>query len=151
MKAIGVKKLLSFIQYPVFFIAVFGSGIASAEEVKIGFEEFRLHCSTCHGQDAKGNGPMAQFLKIKPADLTVLAKNNTGQYETKAGQYPFHRVFQIIDGRTQVSGHGVREMPIWGGRYQEEIGDKYGPYGGEAAVRGRILELVYYLQTIQVD
>ena len=50
-----------------------------------------------------------------------------------------------------MSGHGVRDMPIWGGRYQEEAGEMYGPYGGEVVVRGRILELVYYLQSIQVD
>jgi hypothetical protein len=32
-----------------------------------------------------------------------------------------------------------------------DVGEKYGPMGGEKAVRGRILELVYYIQMIQTD
>ena len=58
-------------------------------------------------------------------------------------------VFQVIDGRALVSGHGARDMPVWGNRYQEDIGNTYGPYGGEQAVRARVLELVYYIQSIQ--
>ena len=61
------------------------------------------------------------------------------------------QVFQVIDGRSLVSGHGTREMPIWGRRYQEEVGEKYGPYGGEIAIRARVLELVYYIQSIQTQ
>jgi mono/diheme cytochrome c family protein len=128
-----------------------GLNDAAAEEKPIGSDEFLSYCSACHGLDAKGNGPMAEFLTIKPANLTLLAKNSTDQYQTKAGQYPFYKVFQIIDGRTLVSGHGDKEMPIWGARYRGEEGSKHGPVGAERVVRGRILELVYYLQLIQQD
>ncbi len=85
---------------------------------------------------------MAQFLTVKPSDLTALAKNN-------GGEYPFMRVFQMIDGRAVVSGHGDRAMPVWGSRYKKEDVERYGPYGGEAVVRARVLELVYYVQSIQ--
>jgi mono/diheme cytochrome c family protein len=129
-----------------------GMGSATAEEELIGSEEYRISCLSCHGVGGKGDGPMAQFLTVKPSDLTVLARNNGGQYpDIKAGKYPFQRVFQIIDGRTLVSGHGDRAMPVWGNRYQMDVGEKYGPMGGEKAVRGRILELVYYIQMIQTD
>ena len=86
----------------------------------------------------------------KPTDLTAVAKNNGGQYPgIKAGTYPFLRIFQIIDGRTVVSGHGDRAMPVWGNRYQ--VTD-LGPAGThEREVRARIIELVYYIQAIQQD
>ena len=85
---------------------------------------------------------MVKFLTIKPADLTVLTRNNQGGF-------PFLKVFQTIDGRQVVSGHGDRPMPIWGDRYIAQSKLKYGPYGGETAARARILELVYYVQQMQ--
>ena len=42
--------------------------------------------------DAKGNGPVSKELKTRPADLTVLAKNNNGVF-------PYDTVYQMIDGR----------------------------------------------------
>jgi hypothetical protein len=79
---------------------------------------------------------------VKPTHLTKLSKQNSGHF-------PLARVLRIIDGRTQVDGHGTREMPVWGARYEAEISKEYGPYGSETMVRAHILELVYYLQTIQ--
>lgn len=123
---------------------------AFAEDSPIGSDEYRASCASCHGVNGKGDGPVAEFLMPKPADLTVLAKNNHGLYPSlNTGSYPFQRVFQVIDGRTLVSGHGDRAMPVWGIRYKMEIDDKYGPMGAEKFIRGRILELVYYIQSIQ--
>jgi hypothetical protein len=51
----------------------------------------------------------------------------------------------------QVKGHGTREMPVWGARYEADIARQYGPYGSEAMVQARILELVRYLQSIQKE
>lgn len=130
--------------------AAAGSGYAAEAEPQIGADEYRASCASCHGLDGKGDGPIASILMTKPADLTVIAKNSVAQYPyLKAGEYPFYRVFQIIDGRTLVSGHGERTMPVWGNRYALEIGLDYGPQGAEKAIRGRILELVYYIQSIQ--
>jgi len=122
--------------------SVFGSGVAFAEEELIGSEEFRVSCGSCHGVGGKGDGNMAQFLTKKPTDLTTIAK------KTGDGKYPFLRVFQVIDGRAVVAGHGDRAMPVWGDRYKKEA-TKYGAFGNETAVRGRVLELVYYIQAIQ--
>lgn len=110
----------------------------------IGADEYTISCAVCHGADAKGDGEFARFLTVKPPNLTVLAKGNNGVF-------PFLKVFQTVDGRTMVGGHGTREMPIWGRRYGEEVGEKFGPYGGEIAVRARVLELVFYLQSIQQE
>ena len=128
------------------------SSAAHAEEETIGSDEYRMSCLSCHGVGGRGDGPLAKFLTVKPTDLTSLAKNNGGQYPNlKAGTYPFLRIYQVIDGRTAVEVHGDRAMPIWGNRYLAEQPSKFGPYAGEyeKVVRGRILELVYYLQSIQ--
>ena len=146
------KGLLSCCGAALMLGALFVTGSALAEEETIGAEEYRTSCLSCHGVGGRGNGPMAEFLTIKPTDLTQLANNNGGQYPgLKAGRFPFARVFQVIDGRTLVSGHGERAMPVWGGRYLATESGKYGPYLGanEHVVRGRILELVYYIQSIQ--
>ena len=128
----------------------FGMGGATAEEGIIGSDEYRISCISCHGVGGKGDGTMAKFLTIKPTNLTTLAKNNGGQYPgIKAGTYPFLRIFQIVDGRTVVSGHGDRPMPVWGNRYL--IQDQGPPGTHEREVRARILELVYYIQSIQAE
>ncbi|MEZ5815523.1 MAG: cytochrome C [Hyphomicrobiaceae bacterium] len=118
------------------------SNVSSAEDRYAVADEYRISCQVCHGARGKGDGPMASSLKKKPIDLTQLENNNDYKF-------PFLKVFMTIDGRTMIPAHGTREMPVWGRRYVEEIGDKYGPYGGEAAVRARVLELVYYVQSLQ--
>lgn len=133
---------------------MFMAGSAVAEEETIGSDEYRVSCLSCHGVGGRGNGPLAKFLTVKPTDLTALAKNNGGQYpDIKAGHFPFLHVFQVIDGRTLVQVHGDRAMPVWGNRYLSDTSPSSGRFGGEyeKVVRGRILELVYYLQSIQQD
>lgn len=68
---------------------------------------FRAYCASCHGSDAKGHGPAAEALRKKPPDLTMLAKNN-------AGQFPERRIRAVIMGEDAIASHGGREMPIWG-------------------------------------
>lgn len=112
-----------------------------AEEDTAGAEEYRISCAVCHGVGGRGDGDMSAYLTIRPSNLTILAKTNEGKFPTL-------EIFKTIDGRT-VKGHGDRAMPVWGSRYRAEIGDMYGPYGGERAARARLLELVYYLESIQ--
>ena len=38
-----------------------------------GAELFHINCSMCHGPDGEGNGPIANYLQNKPANLTGLA------------------------------------------------------------------------------
>ena len=60
----------------------------------------------------------------------------------------FWRTYEKISGRDEevIRGHGTREMPIWGERFRLESGASQ---EHQAGVRGRILSLVYYLQSIQ--
>lgn len=46
---------------------------AEADEASLarGSELYTIHCRMCHGPTGGGNGPIAPFLKIKPANLTT--------------------------------------------------------------------------------
>ena len=87
----------------------------------------------------KATGPSPKC--FKPSDLTQLGKQN-------GGQFPFWRVYRTIDGREEVRGHGSREMPMWGFIFQIEEGATRAPYQ-EDLVRGRIWQLVYFLESLQ--
>ena len=102
-----------------------------------GKTRFMENCAVCHGPDATGNGPFASMLNKKPANLTVLAKNN-------GGNFPFNVVYDTIDGRGPGGAHGTKDMPIWGSSWKET-----GALGAETAVRGRVLEMIIYLRSIQ--
>jgi mono/diheme cytochrome c family protein len=152
MKTTSVARTVLKIVFVAALIFLIAESAAIAEEETIGSDEYRVSCLSCHGVGGRGDGPLAKYLTVKPTDLTMLAKNNGGQYPNiKAGQYPFLRVYQVIDGRAAVELHGDRAMPVWGNRYLADQPQGITPYGGayEKVVRGRILELVYYLQSIQ--
>jgi mono/diheme cytochrome c family protein len=115
-------------------------GLAQQEEVaKAGRPAYEQNCAVCHGREGKGDGGAMNLLTVKPADLTQLSKN-------KNGTFPFWRVYRVIDGREEIQGHGTRDMPIWGQEFRLQAGSSS---MAESQVRGRILELVYYLESIQ--
>ena len=140
---VGIRKLLGYLILLISAFILFGIAEIAAEEELIGSDEYRISCMACHGVGGKGNGSMAELLKVPPSNLTEIAKKNNGVF-------PLEQVYRTIDGRHGVTGHGDRDMPIWGARYAKEDAERYGPYGGDEVVRLRILELVYYIQMLQV-
>lgn len=131
----------------IFYVAILVASISTtqalAQETEViagGDLEYQNHCAICHGVDGKGRGIMNKFLTIQPADLTQVSKKN-------ADRFPFWQVYRVIDGREEIRGHGTREMPIWGARFQAEA--KGSDPGSRSQVSGRILSLVFYLQHIQ--
>lgn len=122
-------------------VLLLGVTEVSSDEM-IGADEYRISCQSCHGSEGKGDGPMVQFLTMQPTDLTRIAINNEGIF-------PLEKVFRIIDGRDRITAHGDREMPVWGARYLNEDSSRYGSLSGEQVVRLRILELVYYIHSMQ--
>ncbi len=40
-------------------------------------------------------------------------------------------------------------MPAWGAVFAAEAGDRFGPYGRETYIRGRIVELVTNIESLQ--
>ena len=125
-------------------LSLFVGGSLPAEQAQIGETEFRSHCAGCHGLDGTGNGPFVEFLKVTPNSLTTLAQENEGVF-------PFRRVYDVIDGTNEIAAHGTKDMPVWGQRYAAEIIAQYGEFGSAhpGTVRCRILELVFFLSTLQ--
>jgi len=111
------------------------------QEFEAGRAEYLAACAACHGENADGNGPIAIMFDQRVPGLRGMAIDNDGKF-------PLLETFMIVDGRTGVRGHGS-PMPVFGNRYKAELGTALGDYGSEAAVRARVLELVYYLQAIQ--
>jgi len=72
-----------------------------------GADIFQNYCAPCHGLGGKGNGPVAPALKYSVPDLTQISKRAGGTFSRD-------RVRNIIEGTETLSGHGSREMPIWG-------------------------------------
>jgi mono/diheme cytochrome c family protein len=105
----------------------------------VGQEYFVRYCSSCHGLDGRGHGPVANALRTQPSDLTLIA-------DRRGGQFPDAEIAAFIDGRTVVAAHGTREMPVWGERFSKELG---GDSIAEEMTRGRLDVLIAYLKSIQ--
>lgn len=117
--------------------------LATAQEMEViagGDLEYQNHCAVCHGVDASGNGILRQYLALPPANLTQLSKKY-------GGKFPFWQIYRTIDGRDEVRGHGMSQMPVWGPRFRAESGGN--DLGASSQAAGRILSLVFYLQHIQ--
>jgi mono/diheme cytochrome c family protein len=72
---------------------------------------FVSYCQLCHGEDGKGGGPLAEDMKISPADLTTTVRSRSDTILKK-----------IItgDGRQTITGrdrHNIlsESMPSWKG------------------------------------
>ena len=98
---------------------------------------FRTYCASCHGKEAKGDGPLADNLRVRPPDLTLLAKENKGTFDADL-------VHRIIDGREPVKGHGGTDMPVWGDAFKHSA-EGY----SEKAIKARIDAIVVHLKSVQ--
>ena len=97
---------------------------------------YQAYCAVCHGPNAKGGGPMAASLKTAPSDLTRIASRN-------GGMFPLAKVRRIIAGEEPLaSGHGTRQMPIWGPIFSQVAWD-------QDLGRVRIDNLARYLESLQ--
>ena len=100
-----------------------------------GQDLFREYCAVCHGNDARGAGPAASALKVKPADLTQISRKN-------GSKYPEIRIQRVINGEDELTSHGSRDMPIWGQIFRHMTSNS-----DQGAVR--IYNLVKYIEQIQ--
>ncbi|MGG5809780.1 c-type cytochrome [Falsiroseomonas sp. CW058] len=119
-----------------------GPAAAQPRPHEPGAEAYRLACAQCHGPMGRGDGPLRSLLNIQAPDLTTLSQRN-------GGEFPFLRIMQVVDGRTQVGAHGTASMPAWGAVFSLEASDRLEPQWRETYIRGRIVELVGYVQSLQ--
>ena len=107
------------------------------QDALMGAGVFRAYCASCHGTSAEGDGEIARYLKVTPADLTRIA-------EREGGDFPYEQVVKIIDGRQGVKGHGRGEMPVWGDAFAVTSGGR-----SEEQIQEKIRQLAHYLWSIQ--
>ena len=101
-----------------------------------GKQMYTNYCTPCHGQDGKGQGPVANALKSRPIDLTTLTRNNNGKF-------PAAHVTAVLQSGVNIPTHGSAAMPVWG------------PILGKMDVTNpqdknlRIANLSHYLRSLQ--
>ncbi len=125
-------------------IVLWGAAAAGEAPEMSGAELYATFCSSCHGESARGDGPIAPALKVPVPDLTLFAARRGGVFSPKEMQ-------RIIDGRFAIKSHGSREMPVWGNEFYGYAGKD--PFRRQMVNR-RIADLVAYLgfiQSVRID
>ena len=131
-----------------FFTVTMIQGTAIAEwdqrlaAIEAGSKTYYRFCSICHGVTAKGDGLFRENLVTMPPDLTLLAQANNGDF-------PWLELYEVIDGNSTHRAHGTSEMPIWGNQFNLRNWASGQSEFADVIVRGRIFELLVYLQSIQ--
>jgi len=100
---------------------------------------FLSYCASCHGADARGDGPVAPALANKPSDLTRIAAR-------RDDRFPVDDLVAYVAGRSAPAAHGTREMPVWGTRFVEAVAD------GDATrliAHGQLRSILLYLRSVQ--
>jgi len=135
-----ITKVLASVGLVALFSAPYHAAFAQQaldDVIEAGRQQFGQWCAVCHGQEGKGDGVLGPHLKEQPADLSLLSKEN-------GGAFPFWETYSKIDGREIISTHGTGDMPVWG------TDERYEGAGGQLAM-GQILQIVFYLQSIQEE
>jgi mono/diheme cytochrome c family protein len=122
-------------------LAALGARPALGQELQgySGAQLFQRFCAACHGIEARGDGPVAPFFKVRPPDLTRLAHRY-------GGKFPAAEVRKTIDGRSNLLPHGERTMPVWGLEFMLAEG---GTQEARERAETLISRLVDYLASIQ--
>lgn len=122
--------------------AVATTGVAFADEIPDpGRELYQRYCGACHGPSGKGDGIAAPLMTPEPPDLTTIAGRS-------GGTFPFAATMRKIDGQETIRAHGLADMPVWGERFRA---DAAAPASRHAEVRGKLLLITEYLQSIQAE
>ncbi len=106
-----------------------------------GQELFGRFCASCHGEQARGDGPVSRTLNRVVPDLTRI--------RVRYGEFPAMLVRDTIDGRgVDIRAHGTRAMPVWGYEFWVDEG---ADVAAQKVVREAIAKLVDYLRSVQRD
>jgi mono/diheme cytochrome c family protein len=106
-----------------------------------GEEIFLNYCAACHGESARGDGPVARSLATAVPDLTAITR--------RYGEFPSMLIADTIDGRgARIDAHGTRTMPVWGYEFWVEEG---GDVVAQREMKDVIAKLVDYIRSIQEE
>lgn len=114
--------------------------VPGAEKGPDAAQDYADYCAACHGPTGKGDGIAAQGLSKAPADLTLLAQAN-------GGDFPTTRVMAQIWGYAKAKGRGV--MPDFAPMMTGDLVLYDGGDGIETPTPERLVALAEYLKTLQ--
>jgi mono/diheme cytochrome c family protein len=80
---------------------------ADATSLARGAELFHINCTACHGELAKGDGPVAVYLQNKPANLTGLAVQSLSDGGL------FLTISNGVEGRMPALNENLTERERW--------------------------------------
>ena len=124
-------------------LAMLSARHANATEVvdSTGAENYARFCAACHGDEGKGDGPVASALINGAPDLTRISVRHHGQF-------PHDVIRNKIDGRFRIDAHGTESMPVWGYEfYVTEGAGNFSDQNVDAILDG----IVDYLEKIQSE
>jgi hypothetical protein len=83
---------------------------------------------------------------MRPADLKLLEQVNNGVF-------PKEQPNKAIYGHRPIQTHGQTDMPVWGRCFMKEALENRAIDPADAAMiaQGRVLSVVSYLESIQVE
>jgi mono/diheme cytochrome c family protein len=118
-----------------------GSPDLGSDPIAAGGRAYAARCASCHGLDARGDGPVGPALRTAPPDLTWLTERN-------GGTFPRDYVIAVITGTVAITAHGTREMPVWSDRVAPADGNGAGA-AASVYLRRTVEALADYLASIQ--
>lgn len=99
------------------------------------------HCAVCHGPAGRGDGPAAARLAVAPADLTMIAARNGGEFD-------FAAVMSVIDGYKAPE----RSMPRFGDMLFESETVPFDSGDGRLTpTPAALIALAKYIEDLQVS
>lgn len=104
---------------------------------------FMENCAVCHGENAKGNGPMARSMKKAPKDLTLIKVRH-------GNAFPRAKMMSVIDGyaRSDMAGPG---MPEFGALLEGDLVPYDSGDGKPTPTPRKLVALAEYLESIQAS
>jgi len=130
----GLRGAVALVLISVATATITMAGRAQAEPPR-GQDEYLRYCSACHGEQADGEGPVANVLDPRPPALTAL----TAKYGSPLGT----DLVAYVMGTTMPRAHGTSDMPVWGRNLQS-------PDGSDGKAIQIIWLIADYLDSIQI-
>lgn len=104
---------------------------------------FLSNCAVCHGNDAKGDGPMARAMSTAPKDLTLISVRH-------GGKFPRARIMSTIDGYAHSKTMTGPGMPEFGALLEGDLIPYDSGDGRMTPTPRKLVALAEYLESIQV-
>lgn len=102
---------------------------------------FMENCAVCHGEDARGNGPLARTTAKAPKDLTLIALRS-------GDSFPRARIMSVIDGYAR-SAPVDPAMPEFGELLQGELVPFDSGDGILTPTPRKLVALLEYIESVQ--